>query len=788
MKVTSVLFLLLAAIATSKASTVQPSKKPNWFSQFQHPADKDKDPLPEKEEEKKPAIRLFMFRGKKDDKEGDTEVTPGVEENKKPNRFTIKKKGSNDVPHAEKADESKKDESKLNKESYSPKISSDGANSQESKNEETTKIDATNPDDMNEKQVKRKLFRFGVGEKEEDAAANIEKEHEDDQSSTIKTIDNDRNDGENIKAKEESLPIEASTTNLDVNKPSKPRRLRFGVRVNAKESIVDVNATTKTSTNTVIDDKKIVTNVTDVDDDSKPLELQKKVDDENQPSKQRLFRFGQTVSAQGEKSKIDENNEATINATVDNTAGEAVVNSTRSEAKEASKPAPQGLPPAPPMHGIPMGFPMQPQQPGSGLIIMGIDGRPQRGQQDGRHQPGQPPATTAIIAEAIATIISTGIRFWFLTSLTRWFADEEIKSLKKPTQHFVWERLNDRYSRDSDALQTALRTPPTKVSDRKWRRHVTRQLRKEERLTRKIERVTKKGLDDVFDRTVVVMELSKSDKGDFDVTYLEDVVTFILSEYRRKAFGVYNATAVEIEVIILVESPGGGVSEFGLAASQIRRLASEEGIVTTVCVDKVAASGGYMIASQANKVIAAPFAVVGSIGVIREGLNFNKALQKYGVLPMVLTAGEAKAPISTFGEITKGGLEIAQRNLEKIHGAFRDLVVLGRPELADSIEVIADGDIFFGREARDLKLVDEIMTSEEYILEKVQAGDRVLKIHRIPHTVKNRRLASIHPLDFLKENGPRWIAQQDIPKLVSRVLQTSSLLKFVQYLVQSRLF
>lgn len=388
----------------------------------------------------------------------------------------------------------------------------------------------------------------------------------------------------------------------------------------------------------------------------------------------------------------------------------------------------------------------------------------------------------------LSAAISTGIRFWFLTSLTRWFADEEIKSLKKPTQHFVWERLNDRYSKDGDALQTALRTPPTNVSDRKWRRHVMRQLRKEERLTRQNDRVTKRGLEDVFERTVVVMELSKSEKGDFDITHLEDVVTFILSEHRRKAFGVYNATAVEIEVIILVESPGGGVSEFGLGAAQIRRLASEKGIVTTVCVDKVAASGGYMIASQANKVIAAPFAVVGSIGVIREGLNFNKALQKYGILPMVLTAGEAKAPLSTFGEITKGGLEIAQRNLEKIHGAFRDLVLLGRPELVDVMEVVADGDIFLGREAKELKLVDEIMTSEEYIMERVQAGDRVLKIHRISHMMKNRRLASIHPLDFLKENGPRWMAQQDIPTLVSRVLQTSTFFKLVQYLVQSRLF
>lgn len=522
----------------------------------------------------------------------------------------------------------------------------------------------------------------------------------------------------------------------------------------------------------------------------KPKEPPKNEENDEKQSKPTRFRFGVRVQEKKDTTKVEEEDEVakpSTNTTVEDKKEVEPVNVTRPEEKEAKKtaapPSSMRLPPS--TQGMPLGYPMQ-QQPGNGLIIMGLDGRPQRGVPAGRNPPGQPTSSSALIAEAVATVISTGIRFWFLTSLTRWFAEEEIKSLKKPTQHFLWERLNDRYIKDSDALQTALRTPPANVPERKWRRHVRRQLRKEQRLARQKERVAKKDLNDVFDRTVVVVELATSEKGDFDMSHLEGVVTFILAEHRRKAFGAQNTTAVELEVIILVESPGGGVSEFGLGAAQIRRLTAEEGIFTTVCVDKVAASGGYMIASQANKVIAAPFAVVGSIGVIREGLNFNKALQKYGISPVVLTAGNAKAPLSTYGEITKDGMEIVQRSLEKIHAAFRKLVVHGRPELADVIEEVADGDIFLGQEARDLKMVDDVMTSEEYIMERVQAGDRVLKLHRVPQFMKNRRL-SLHPLDFLKENGPQWLAEQDIPKLVSRVLQTSTFLKFVQYLAQNRL-
>lgn len=767
------LVLLLALIATSIASTaVEPKPTTtSWWKRGAGPVEEEA-PTPKNNDVTKPTFRIFGFGSKKSEKDDQVEVAPSEDERKNRNRFGFKRKDSKEGPKADSTstESTKKEESNGNVEEPShQKGPTEPASSQE---KEESALSTANKNDEIEAQPQSRLFRFGAGIKESETTTKVDSNDDpkSDPTSASPVTGDDIHRSDMSEAEER--PVEPTNEIARGQQQSKPRRLRFGVSVKETVEVEIKNETAKPP----VDDKEETECVTTSPEESQRLETPKDDTSGRQAAKRTLFRFGAGTSENDDAAK------SKSNATAIEKEKE-VVNATRTDETTDDRPSPV----VSQTQGVPMGFPMHPQQPGGGLIIMGLDGRAQRGMPAPRQQPGQPTPTTAIIAEAIATIISTGVRFWFLTSLTRWFADEEIKSLRKPTQHFQWERLNDRHSKDSDALQTALRTPPTAVSERRWRHHLKRQLRKEQQLARKNEHIAKKGLDQMFDRTVIVVELSKSEKGDFDMTHLEDVVTFILTEHRRKAFGAHNSTAVEIEVVVLVESPGGGVSDFGLGAAQIRRLTDEEGIVTTVCVDKVAASGGYMIASQASKVVAAPFAVVGSIGVIREGLNFNKALQKYGILPMVLTAGDAKAPLSTYGEITKGGLEIAQKNLEKVHGAFRELVVRGRPALGDAIDVVADGDIYLGLEALELKLVDKVMTSEEYIMERVQAGDRVLKLHRIPHSMKSRRLASIHPLDFLRENGPKWLAQQDIPKILSRVLQTSTFLKFLQYLVHNRL-
>ncbi|KZZ78051.1 hypothetical protein A3765_22565 [Oleiphilus sp. HI0130] len=140
-----------------------------------------------------------------------------------------------------------------------------------------------------------------------------------------------------------------------------------------------------------------------------------------------------------------------------------------------------------------------------------------------------------------------------------------------------------------------------------------------------------------------------------------------------------------------------------------------------MAVDKVAASGGYMMACVADKIIASPFAIVGSIGVVAQMPNFHRLLQKNDIDYEVLTAGEYKRTLTLFGENTEKGREKFRRDLEDTHVLFKHYVAERRPQV--DIEKVANGDIWFGTKALEEKLVDEIMTSDEYISNRVQNVD-----------------------------------------------------------------
>jgi serine protease SohB len=191
----------------------------------------------------------------------------------------------------------------------------------------------------------------------------------------------------------------------------------------------------------------------------------------------------------------------------------------------------------------------------------------------------------------------------------------------------------------------------------------------------------------------------------------------------------------ELEILVLLESPGGSASDYGLAAEQIARLRKEPGIKVTICVDKVAASGGYMIAcmSSPKRLFAAPFAMVGSIGVVGSSINIHNTLQNYGVKSLVLRGGKDKAPIGLIGEITKDGIAKYQDMIDQVHAAFKRHVAEARPEIATRIDEIATGGVWLGSDALDVGLVDRIVTSDEYIGERLQDGARVLKLVRVEH-------------------------------------------------------
>lgn len=190
---------------------------------------------------------------------------------------------------------------------------------------------------------------------------------------------------------------------------------------------------------------------------------------------------------------------------------------------------------------------------------------------------------------------------------------------------------------------------------------------------------------------------------------LKDEITAILSL----------DTPIE-EVVVKVESGGGMVHQYGFASAQLDRI-KQKGIPLTVCVDKVAASGGYMMAVVADKIVAAPFAILGSIGVIAQLPNFNKVLKKNDIDFEVHTAGEYKRTLTMFGENTDKAREKFKEDLKDVHVLFKDFVKSHR-DIVD-VETVANGDIWYGQKAKEQNLVDELMTSDDYLLEKTKSSE-----------------------------------------------------------------
>jgi signal peptide peptidase SppA len=295
-------------------------------------------------------------------------------------------------------------------------------------------------------------------------------------------------------------------------------------------------------------------------------------------------------------------------------------------------------------------------------------------------------------------------------------------------QHFTFERVNQRYTKDGMALQKAMDPAGSLAKPLFPNRNVALS----EALLGQDQRSQTS-----FNETVIIMDMTELDSSVSRMKILRDEVSFLLSDYRAKAMGSQQqntneteASSVELEVLVILESPGGSASDYALASQQILRLRNEPGIMVTICVDKVAASGGYMIAcaSSPGRLFAAPFAVLGSIGVIGQSFNIHKALEGWGVQPLVFRGGRDKAPVGLIGEVTKEGLAKVQDMVDDTHRAFKRHVVSARPVVADRIEDLATGNVWLGYDALDVGLIDRIVTSDEYIGERMAQGARVLKL------------------------------------------------------------
>ncbi len=203
----------------------------------------------------------------------------------------------------------------------------------------------------------------------------------------------------------------------------------------------------------------------------------------------------------------------------------------------------------------------------------------------------------------------------------------------------------------------------------------------------------------------------------FLLSFEGDVHAHGVESLRKEISAILSIAKPQDEVLLKLESPGGVVHGYGLAASQLKRLRERE-IPLTIAVDKVAASGGYMMACLANKIVAAPFAVIGSVGVVAEVPNIHRLLKKHDIDVDVMTAGEYKRTVTLMGENTEKGKQKFQQELEATHQLFKDFVKTNRPQL--DIEKVATGEHWYGQQALELHLIDEISTSDDLLLAAVK--------------------------------------------------------------------
>ena len=206
----------------------------------------------------------------------------------------------------------------------------------------------------------------------------------------------------------------------------------------------------------------------------------------------------------------------------------------------------------------------------------------------------------------------------------------------------------------------------------------------------------------------------------FVLNFKGDIRASHVTSLREEISALLTVANDKDEVLVVLESGGGTVHGYGLAASQLQRI-RDRGIKLTVAVDKVAASGGYMMACVADRIIAAPFAVIGSIGVLAQIPNFYRFLKKHDIDFEQLHAGQYKRTLSLFGENTEEDREKMQQELEDTHALFKQFVKDNRP--AVDIEKIATGEHWYGKRALDMGLVDELRTSDDFLTEAVKTAD-----------------------------------------------------------------
>ncbi|MDF2939615.1 MAG: sohB [Gammaproteobacteria bacterium] len=219
-----------------------------------------------------------------------------------------------------------------------------------------------------------------------------------------------------------------------------------------------------------------------------------------------------------------------------------------------------------------------------------------------------------------------------------------------------------------------------------------------------------------------------AEKKVFVINFKGDIQASQVDSLREEVTAILAIASEQDEVLVRLESPGGMIHGYGLAASQLDRIKKHK-LPLTIAVDKMAASGGYMMACIADKIISAPFAIIGSIGAVMQLPNFHRWLESHHIDFEQLTAGEYKRTLSMFGENTEKGRQKAQAELEEAHRLFKEFINMHRPQV--NIQEIATGEHWFGAQAMDKKLIDELMTSDEYLLNLLNGPVEIFEVSYI---------------------------------------------------------
>lgn len=222
----------------------------------------------------------------------------------------------------------------------------------------------------------------------------------------------------------------------------------------------------------------------------------------------------------------------------------------------------------------------------------------------------------------------------------------------------------------------------------------------------------------------------------FVIKFNGDMKASQVNALREEVTAVLLARQPNDEVCVIVTSPGGVVPGYGLAASQLARFKAA-GIKLTVAVDQVAASGGYMMAAVADEIIAAPFAIIGSIGVVMQLPNFHRLLDKNHIDYEQITAGQYKRTLTVFGENTDEDREKTQQDVNDVHDLFKQHIKQYRQDM--DIDRLATGEYWYGTKALSLKLIDRIQTSDDFLMEKQDD----FNLFEIQHKIKPSLLGQL---------------------------------------------